>query len=558
MQICTIEGSKPSTSAVESSTEQICSIEESQPSISAVKTFDESVKKLQSRTTSFSPERKCRNLSPSVGRAREHYQHRIMGYRRKIKVLQQTKRRQGKKISTMRNIIIALKNKNFLLEENANVLQNISGPNKEILKRQVQKSSKRLPKSYNLELRKFALTLHYYSPRAYQYVRKSFDTCLPHPKTITSWYKSISGAPGFTEESFVAIKQMVKNSSEAVVCALLLDEVSIRQHLEFDGSKITGYEDMGSGLDGDDRPVAKDALVFMLVSINNFWKIPVGYFLVSGVSGEQRANLVLQCLTLAHDTGAKVVSLTFDGAPSNFTMASKLGCDLQSLDNLKTFFKHPVSSESVYIFPDPCHMIKLVRNTLGDKGIFIDDTGAVVSWNYLVMLHNLQENEGLHLGNKLRALHIRFSKQKMKVRLATQVFSTSVANALQFCREELKLPEFKDCEATIKAVQIFNNLFDIFNSKTMKQFSFKQPVNSCNYLQIFQYLDICKKYIANVKINRAGDLIIHSNRKIVFWGFIICIESLKGMYLEACQKTKLLTHIPLYRTSQDHLELFLL
>lgn len=38
-----------------------------------------------------------------------------------------------------------------------------------------------------------------------------------------------------------------------------------------------------------------------------------------------------------------------------------------------------------------------------------------------------------HMANKLREQHISFRKQKMKVRLATEVFSESVAAALAFC-----------------------------------------------------------------------------------------------------------------------------
>lgn len=37
---------------------------------------------------------------------------------------------------------------------------------------------------YPPELRSFALTLHFYSLKAYDYVRETFDTCLPHPSTL--------------------------------------------------------------------------------------------------------------------------------------------------------------------------------------------------------------------------------------------------------------------------------------------------------------------------------------------------------------------------------------
>jgi len=52
------------------------------------------------------------------------------------------------------------------------------------------------------EMRKFAITLQFYSNRAYDYVRKSFKNILLHQKTITKWYKVINGNPGFTSEAF--------------------------------------------------------------------------------------------------------------------------------------------------------------------------------------------------------------------------------------------------------------------------------------------------------------------------------------------------------------------
>lgn len=62
----------------------------------------------------------------------------------------------------------------------------------------------------------------------------------------------------------------------------------------------------------------------------------------------------------------------------------------------------------------------------------------------------------------------------MKVQLAAQIFSTSVANALLFCKNHLKLEEFQSCQGTIQFLCTFNDLFDILNSKTMKQNGFKR------------------------------------------------------------------------------------
>lgn len=42
--------------------------------------------------------------------------------------------------------------------------------------------------SYSARLRQFALLLHYYSPRAYKFLRRECCNALPHPRTISAWY----------------------------------------------------------------------------------------------------------------------------------------------------------------------------------------------------------------------------------------------------------------------------------------------------------------------------------------------------------------------------------
>lgn len=149
------------------------------------------------------------------------------------------------------------------------------------------------------ELRSFATTLHFYSAKAYAYVRETFDLALPHPETIRSWYSKISADPGFTQPAFSAIKSRVedrKREGKETLCALMMDEVAIRKHVEYAAGKFHGYVDLGCGIVDDSLPPAKDALVLMIVAIDDSWKIPVGYFLIDGLTGEERANVIKECL----------------------------------------------------------------------------------------------------------------------------------------------------------------------------------------------------------------------------------------------------------------------
>ncbi|KAL0852103.1 hypothetical protein ABMA28_000343 [Loxostege sticticalis] len=62
--------------------------------------------------------------------------------------------------------------------------------------------------TYCDELKTFALTVHFYGPRSYSYIREKFSFCLPHVNTLRKWYKRVDCAPGFTAESFITIKEV--------------------------------------------------------------------------------------------------------------------------------------------------------------------------------------------------------------------------------------------------------------------------------------------------------------------------------------------------------------
>lgn len=160
-----------------------------------------------------------------------------------------------------------------------------------------------------------------------------------------------------------------------------------------------------------------------------------------------------------------VKTLTCDGAACNLSMIRILQCNLNP-NNLQTWFEHPISKTKIYVFPDPCHMLKLIRNTFGDYKNIINKENGNISWKYIVSLHEIQENEGLHMANEVRTGHIEYHK-KMNVRLAAQIFNLSVANALKTCRSVLHVDKFAQSEATEEFLQKINDLFDIFNSRNL-------------------------------------------------------------------------------------------
>lgn len=140
----------------------------------------------------------------------------------------------------------------------------------------------------------------------------------------------VDGTPGFTKESINAIQIKVakmKSKNKTLVCGMMVDEITIKEGIHFNGTRNQGYISYGTGLndDTDTLPLAKEALVIMIVALNSNWKIPIGYFLLNGLSRSEKANLINTALTIVYDTGVLVKTLTFDGAASNISMATTLG-----------------------------------------------------------------------------------------------------------------------------------------------------------------------------------------------------------------------------------------
>lgn len=259
----------------------------------------------------------------------------------------------------------------------------------------------------------------------------------------------------------MALKTVAKNNNFPLFANLVLDEMAIKKHVSYNGKSHDGYVDMGFGIPNDSEDIATQSLVFMLSCVNMRWKVPIGYFMINGLSADLKAGLVRIALDLCEEADVKVIGLTFDGAASNITMAKVLGYNFDDPLNLTTVFEY--GSHTIHVLPNACHNVKLIRNAFEYFGKFINEDGSEVKFAYLRDLVDLQEAKEMHIANKIGKSHIKFHNQIMKVYLATQIFSRSVALALTACKDNLRLPNFENCQPTIFFIKLMNDLFDVFN-----------------------------------------------------------------------------------------------
>lgn len=261
----------------------------------------------------------------------------------------------------------------------------------------------------------------------------------------------------------------------------------------------TGTE---SDKNGGPETIAKESLTFLVNCVNDRWKMPVAYFLIHKLDTNDQAFLIEEVLYFLESNNVDVLSVTFDGLKTNISTAKKLGACLDP-DNLQPYF-YSFFGTKIYVIFDICHMLKLIRNNFYGRKQFINRNGKKIFWSYLPTLHNIQQKEKLHLGNRITKRHIKFTKSKMKVNLAAQLLSNSVAASLRYlATDENYKSKFINVEPTAEFIEKVNNLFDIFNSRRIDGKTFGQALKPENIEYLSQYLDHCASYIKGLQVKKA-------------------------------------------------------
>jgi len=146
-----------------------------------------------------------------------------------------------------------------------------------------------------------------------------------------------------------------------------MDEMSIRQRLEYDGNQYYGSIDMGTEMNNDSLEMTKECFVLLIVNINENWKLPIGYFLRSNLKKAQKIELVRHALHVLESTGIKIISLTFDGCSTNITAAKLLSCNC-NIDTLSDTCKHSLCSVERDCF---LNSLITLKNKGGNNGSLI-------------------------------------------------------------------------------------------------------------------------------------------------------------------------------------------
>ncbi|XP_043287495.1 uncharacterized protein [Venturia canescens] len=286
---------------------------------------------------------------------------------------------------------------------------------------------------------------------------------------------SIDTTCGFDPRFFEILKLSLSKKDEIQKHGILLiDEMATRESVHVN-SKTLSYKGLiDFGKEGeqasDFNEKANHGLVIMFHPLYDDYTQPIAVFASRGsVKGDVLAKLIVKAIVLLENAGAKIHGVVTDGASTNRKFWSEMGISGQR-KNLQNSFEHPVDERRrVFVFSDTPHLVKTIRNRLyGKKILQMDPTESPIKWDDIEMLHK-KDKELAGPGQvlmcpKLSSNHFALNNaSKMRVRLAVQVFSNTVACGLRFFQQYV--PELKDCEGTAAFCEWINQMFDALNRK---------------------------------------------------------------------------------------------
>lgn len=290
---------------------------------------------------------------------------------------------------------------------------------------------------YGEAVRMFSFNLQFLNSRAYDYLRQKFNKNLPHPATIRKWFSSSNEncTGGFHDSALATLSEIVKELrtvGKTTYVALSFDEMAMRQHVQYlhYKKKFSGFINFGTQEDYQDPlPIAKNVIVIMLNALNMKITLPVAYFFITTLIAEEKAIMIATILKALTNIGVRVISLTSDGLSSNLATYEILGASKDEIDVIYPYFYNPDTDERVYVLYDIPHMLKHVRNCLGENFFLRDKANRPINWVFIERLYRSKKSD--LTSHKLTKKHLDWEGNKMNVTLAAQTISNSVAETIE-------------------------------------------------------------------------------------------------------------------------------
>ena len=304
---------------------------------------------------------------------------------------------------------------------------------------------------WTAEEKRMALQIFLSGPKAYGTLTKFFT--LPHKRTLQNSLSRISIKPGFLVPVLSALQRMSSSMQPRdKLCSVMFDEMKIKPGLAYYSKydQIIGYDTCSKS---PSTKIATHALVFMVRGIAKEWKQVFGIFFSTDTASSAELNyLVCDAVATLQNCEMNPQCIICDMGSSNQRLFSS---ELGITEDKPYFF---VNEKKIFAMFDPPHLLKCLRNNFYNYKCHFS-ANKTADWEHIRKLYEMDVKQPHRVVKKLTPDHIKvYGLNKMCVRRAAQVFSHSVASALDL------MSYLGAIEAGVKDTEmlcsIVNDLFD--------------------------------------------------------------------------------------------------
>lgn len=176
-------------------------------------------------------------------------------------------------------------------------------------------------------MKDFVLSMYYHSSKCYKFIRKTF--MLPAVATLQNWQNRVSVKIGIDNNALAALKGKASDFSESErMVALVFDEISIKEHLQYDCSIDTVVGFCNSG-EKQTPMLGTPCLVVMVKGLVKRWKQCLRYWVTCCTNNptyvSSLKNNLLNCISRMSDIGYTVKIVICDQSTHDQSLCRTLG-----------------------------------------------------------------------------------------------------------------------------------------------------------------------------------------------------------------------------------------
>uniref|UniRef100_A0A6P7H5L6 Uncharacterized protein LOC114347319 n=1 Tax=Diabrotica virgifera virgifera TaxID=50390 RepID=A0A6P7H5L6_DIAVI len=225
------------------------------------------------------------------------------------------------------------------------------------------------------------------------------------------------------------------------ICVLMFDEISLKKQLEYNklDEIIEGFQDLGA------------------LGRTEQTNLPTQVWFCGPIHSDNLKNIVVEVVSKLQNIGY-IPKVLCDQASNNRALFKLLGA-------CKDQPEIEIGNQRIFTVFDTPHLLKSLRNNFLNKKLTFFADSKQISWQDIEYTYNIDRTSvRAQCMVKMTSVHINPNNfQKMRVKLAAQIFSNSIASAISTAMSVGQL-HTKTASLTAEFLKIINNIFMVLTA----------------------------------------------------------------------------------------------